>query len=78
MLSGKPDSFRLSDFSIDTLSEKYEAIATAVDLKSDPDPIALNLGKLYEGNANPQSVRSLFFRQLHLLGIVGIKRTATS
>lgn len=78
MLSGKPDSFRLSDFTVDSLSEMYEEIATTADLKSDPDPIALNLVKLYEGNANPQSVRSLFFRQLHLLGIVGIKRTATS
>lgn len=76
MLSGQPNSFKLADFTIDDLSSKYEEAASGVELAD--DPFSINLKKLYSTNSNSQSVRSLFFRQLHLLGIVGIKRTATS
>ena len=77
MLHGMKSTFKLSEIDDHWMEEKYlEVLPDIPDISA--DPITRSLDSLYTSNANFSSVRSLFFRELYITGLVGIKAGASS
>jgi len=77
MLHGMPSRFQLSIINEQWMEERYlEVVSDISDVKI--DPVTKNLDGLYTSGANFNSVRNLFFRELYITGLVGVKTGSSS
>lgn len=76
MFYGMTPSFPLSDISKEFLDERFTTVSGDLDSRSDPNVNLLN--SMYEPHGNFGSIRNSLVRNLHAVGILGIKHGPTS
>jgi len=77
MLYGMPPSFPFSEINREFIEERFTSVSSEIDsTRADPNVDLLNT--LYTPHGNFQSVRSVLMRNLHMVGLVGIKTGPTA
>lgn len=71
MFYGMPASFPLSDLTKEFFDEKYTSIVNELDPRQDPNIDLLN--SMYTPQGNFNSIRNTLLRNLHMVGLFGIK-----
>jgi hypothetical protein len=74
---GMPPSFPFSEVTKEFLDERFTSVSSEIDTaKADPNVDLLN--SLYTPHGNFSSVRNTFVRNLHMVGMLGIKTGPTA